>query len=158
MPKRGLAAPLLFCGLALAAWGSSDASVIRWFASLVALCIGGAFLPRARLPSSSPLAVAVFGYAAWLLVTNLWINPYTSAASFDAAFLLVGFLIGRKADRDAWNTLFAVAFAFAIALAMWSIGQRVLAIEPRGRALFETPATLASTLNLVLAPAHDCAV
>lgn len=143
----------MFCGLALAAWGSSDASVILWFASLAALCIGGALLPRGRLPSLTPLAVAVFGYAAWLLVTNLWVNPYTSAASYDAAFLLAGFLIGRKADRHGWATLFAVALAFGIALAVWSIGQRLLGVEARGRALFETPATLAATLNLLLAPA-----
>lgn len=153
LSKRGLAAPLLFCGLALAAWGSSDASVIVWFASLAALFIGGALLPRAPLPSVTPLAVAVFGYAAWLLVTNLWVNPYTSAASYDAAFLLAGFLIGRRVDREGWTMLFAVALAFGVALAVWSLGQRLLGIEARGRALFETPATLAATLNLLLAPA-----
>lgn len=143
----------MFCGLALAAWGSSDASVFLWFASLAALCIGGALLPRAAVPSLTPLAVAVFGYAAWLLVTNLWVNPYTAAASYDAAFLLAGFLIGRKADRDGWAMLFAVALAFGVTLAVWSIGQRLLGTEGRGRALFETPATLAATLNLLLAPA-----
>jgi O-antigen ligase len=143
----------LFCGLAFAAWGSSDASVWLWCVSLITLCLGAALLPRGEAPSPfAPLALAVFGYAAWLLVTNLWLHSYTPLASYEAAFLVLGFLVGRKTGRDGWAVLFAVALAVGVALAVWSIGQRALGVEPRGRALFETPATLAAMLNLLLAP------
>jgi O-antigen ligase len=100
----------------------------------------------------TPLGSAVLGYAAWLMLTNLWVNPYTSAATYDAGFLVGGFLLGRRAGRESATTLLGVALAFAVGLALWSIWQRATGAALRGHALFETPATLAATINLVLLP------
>ncbi len=149
--KRGLAAPLLFFALALAAKGSVDASATLWLCGLAALWITAALLPPAETPRLSALGFVVFGYAAWLVITNTF-NTYTAAASYDAAFLVGGFLIGRRAGRENIDLLFAVTLAFAVGLAAWSIWQRATGAAPRGRALFDTPATLASILNLVLLP------
>jgi O-antigen ligase len=150
--KRGLAAPLLFFALALAAKGSVDAAATLWLCGLAVLWISGALLPQAETPRLSALGFAAFGYAAWLVITNTWVNPYTAAASYDAAFLIGGFLVGRRAGKENADLLFGVALAFAVSLAAWSIWQRVTGAAPRGHALFDTPATLASTLNLVLLP------
>jgi O-antigen ligase len=152
LSKRGLAAPLLFLALALAAKGSVDAAATLWLCGLAVLWASGALLPRSKVPGTSVLGFAVFGYAAWLVLTNTWVNSYTAAASYDAAFLIGGFLIGRRAGRHNADLLFAIALAFAVGLAAWSIWQRVTGTAPRGHALFETPATLASVINLVLLP------
>src|SRR5258706_14931956 len=146
--KRGLAAPLLFFALALAAKGSVDASATLWLCGLAVLWTTAALLPPAETPRLSALGFVVFGYAAWLVITNTF-NTYTSAASYDAAFLVRGVLIGLRAGRENIDLLFAVTLAFAVGLAAWSIWQRATGAAPRGRALFDTPATLASILNLV---------
>ena len=148
--KRGLAAPLLFCALALVAKGSVDASATLWLSALVALCVAAACLPERNDPYLTPLGLAVFGYATWLVLTGRWVNTYTSAATYDAGFLVGGFLLGRRAGNENAPMLLAVALVFAVALAAWSLWQRFAGIETRGHALFETPATLASTVNLVL--------
>jgi O-antigen ligase len=142
----------LFFALALAAKGSVDASAMLWLYGLVALWVGGILLPPTKTPPVTALGLAVFGYAAWIAITNTWVSPYTSAASYDAAFLISGFLVGRRAGRENVHLLFVVALAFAVSLAGWSIGQRATGDAPRGHALFDTPATLASLINLVLLP------
>jgi O-antigen ligase len=142
----------LFCGLALTAKASAEASVYVWFAALAVLWLAIALLPRADSPALTPFGTAIIVYAAWLTANNLWLTTYTSAATYDAAFLVTGFMLGRAAGRVEAGRVFAVALAFALALSAWSLWQRAQGIEPRGRALFETPATFAATLNLVLAP------
>ena len=85
-------------------------------------------------------------------MTNRWANSsYTAAAQYHAAFLLGGFLLGRKAGAENTHRLFGAALALALGLAGWALWQRVQG-EARAHALFETPATLTSTLNLVLIP------
>jgi O-antigen ligase len=101
----------------------------------------------------TPLGVAVFGFAVWLIVTNLWANSsYTAAAPYHASFLLGGFLLGRRARAENAVVLFAAALVFAVTLSAWAVWQRVAGVVPRSHALFETPATLASVINLVLLP------
>lgn len=144
---------LLLFGLALAAKGSVAASPALWGAAVLVLVIVAWLFDRPDAPLKlTPLAAAVFGYAAWLLILNQWVNPYNAAASYDAAFLVAGFVIGWRAGRERLGLLFALALAFTAALAVWSIWQRISAAAPRGHAVFETPATFASTINLLLVP------
>jgi O-antigen ligase len=146
-------APLLFLSLGLAALGSVEASPAIWMSALVALT--AAFLlipPNARSAAFTPLAILVVFLAAWIAATNQWSNPsYTAAAQYHAAFLLGGFLLGRRAGAENVDRLFGAALAFAICLAGWALWQRAQG-EARAHALFETPATLAAAINLVLLP------
>ncbi len=97
--------------------------------------------------------MSVFAFALWIVVTNLWANPsYTAAAPYHAAFLLGGFLLGRRAGAENAALLFGAALVFALGLAAWAIWQRIGQGAPRAYALFETPAMLSSTINLVLLP------
>ena len=94
---------------------------------------------------------AVLLFAAWLAFSNLFLNPsYTAAAPFHAAFIVGGFFVGRRMGAGAH--LFGAALVFAACLALWAIWQRTGGGLPRASALFETPATLAAVLNLVLLP------
>ena len=109
-----------------------------------------ALVPAGARATLTPLSAAVLGYAAWLVGANLWLHPYTAAASYDAAFLFGGWLIGIRAGRERAALLFRVTLAFAVALGAWSLAQ--IAVEGgRGHAVFETPSTLAAVLNIPLA-------
>jgi len=124
-----------------------------WISSLVALtaafCLLSPVSPASRL---TPLAALVLVFAVWMVITNQWANPsYTAAAPYHAAFLLGGFFLGRRAGTENADRLFHAALAFSICLAGWAIWQRMQG-EARAHALFETPATLSSTINLVLLP------
>ena len=117
-----------------------------WLSSL--LVLAAAFYtvsPSANPPRLTPLAGMVLFFAAWVVVTNKWANPsYTAAAPYHAAFLLGGFLLGRRAGADNAHRLLGAALAFGVCLAGWAIWQRIQG-EARAHALFETPATLMST-------------
>lgn len=140
----------MFLALALAALGSVYAYTWIWLAALIAVLVCRALLPAPDGAAFTPLAAAVAGFAGWLVLTNALINPYTPAAPYYAAFLAFGFLFGRRITPEDDGRLLKAAIMFALALATWSIVQRASGVEARGQALFETPATLASTLNLVL--------
>jgi O-antigen ligase len=143
----------LFLALALSAKGSAVASPALWLTALVALA-AAFFLhpPSGRQSVVTPLAGAVIFLAVWITVTNKWLSSsYTAAATYHAAFLLGGFLIGRRACAENAGRLYGTALAFVICLAGWAIWQRIHGLD-RAHALFETPATLAATINLVLLP------
>lgn len=124
-----------------------------WSCALAALA--GALACQAgdpAFPWSWP-AIAVVLLAAWIAATNRWLNQsYTAAAPFHAAFLLGGFMLGRKAGSTRIGPTFVAAMIFAVALAGWGIWQSVQGGE-RAHALFEAPSTLAAVLNLALLPA-----
>jgi len=130
-----------------------DASPLLWAGALLLLAASTLMLPRPVPRRSALVPVAVYGFAAWLIATNLWVSPaYSAAAPFNAAFLAGGFVLGRRAGPEEERMVFGTALAFAAGLALWALWQQVDG-EGRSRALFETPATLASCLNLVLVPA-----
>jgi hypothetical protein len=144
----GLRAPLVFLGLAAAAYGSAQPSASIWLASLAALWFAALFSPPARGLSRTPIALAVCAFAGWIVASNELFNPsYAAAAPFHAAFLLGGFLLARQNDAA---TLYRVALFGAFLLSVWALLQ--FARGERAHALFDTPATLAATLNLVLLP------
>jgi O-antigen ligase len=138
--------------LAFAAWGSLDASPSIWLVG-VALLFASACLFPAATHGPTLLSAAVLGFAAWLVATNAWFNPsYSAAAPYHAAFLLGGFVLGRRAGvLDAW-TMFLPALLLVLCLGAWALLQEATTQAQRAHALFETPATLAATLNLVLVP------
>lgn len=106
----------------------------------------------------SPLSIAVGGFAAWLAISNVAFNPsYNAAAQYHAAFLVAGFVLGRRAAGDSAGLLLRPALVFACGLAAWAVWQRTQGMM-RPSAVFETPATLAAVLNLCLLPAIVCAM
>jgi O-antigen ligase len=150
--RRGLAAPLLFLALAFASYGSVEASPAVWLGAVVLLVLAAWALP-APSPSLSVLSVAVGGFAAWLILTNEWMSPsYSAAAPYQAAFLMGGFVVGRRAGLAALTPLFVAAVALVLCLAGWALWQEARNPAQRAHALFETPATLAATINLLLVP------
>ena len=145
---RGLRAPLAFLALAAAAYGSAQPSAAIWLASLAGLWVAALLSPPGKGVSLTPLGLAVFTFAGWIVLSNELFNPsYAAAAPFHAAFLLGGFLLARQKDAA---PLYRVALLGALVLSVWALLQ--FARGERAHALFDTPATLAATLNLVLLP------
>jgi O-antigen ligase len=98
--------------------------------------------------SVTPIGIALAFFALWIAATNQWVSAsYTAAAPYHAAFLATGFLLARSVDL---RTLYGSALAGAVMLSAWALWQALGGA--RGQALFETPATLAAVLNLVLLP------
>lgn len=135
----------------MAAAGSVWALPTLWLGGLTALGVTLLALPPPHRRWTAT-GITVCAFAAWVVLTNLWATPsYSSAATYHAAFLAGGFLLGRRAGGEAAPSVFGVALAFATCLSLWALWQKIGG-EPRSHALFETPATLAACLNLVLLP------
>lgn len=119
-----------------------------WLGAIVLVVLPLAFLDRTEPPRTSVLALVV-ALAVWMFATNRWANvSYTPAATYQAIFLVLGYLLGRRGAFRA--ALPAAAVFFGLSLAAWAFWQRIE--SPRANAFFETPATLAAVLNLVLVP------
>lgn len=102
-------------------------------------------------PGITPVAAALCGYVSWVVLNSFLNTPYTAAAIFHPAFLAGGFLFARGLDADARERVLA-ALLFALALlALWALWQAGSG-EGRAHAYFETPNTLATVINLGLAP------
>jgi hypothetical protein len=144
----------LFLGAVGAGLGSVEALPAIWAGALALLAAGAWCSGEARVPGATAIALAVWGYALWLVMTNAFANPgYTAAAPFHAAFLAAGFAIGRRLDGDTRIELMTGLAAGAVALSLWGLWQVAAGEASRAHAHFETPATLATVLNLALAPA-----
>ena len=150
--KGALAAPLVFLGAAIAAWGSSQPSPAIWILAIAFLA--AAWIQAGRTaPGFTPLALAIWAYVAWTVAsTGFFSAVYNPAGLFDPVFLLVGFSLGRASEEAGRQRTFALFATGAAMLAVWALGQVSLGLG-RGQALFETPNTLASVLNLMLVPA-----
>lgn len=151
--KRGLLAPLLFLAFALATAGSNYASPLLWTGALLSLWGALATLRSTRETAAiTPLSLGTGFLAVWIVTTNLFVNPsYTSAASYHAAFLFGGYLIGRRAAIEQ-RLAFGAVLAFGLTVAGWALWQQLTGVESRAHGPFITPATLAATSNLMLAP------
>ena len=150
--KGALSAPFVFSALALAAIGSVIASPSLWFAALLFVGLGIACRPGAMVLRPSTIALAVVGYAVWLISNVLVNDAYTPAGLFHPMFVVSGFLLGRTVDRCARERTTTLLAGGAVFLALWALWQAASG-EGRGHAHFETPNTLATLLNLALAPA-----
>lgn len=142
---------MFFVGLALTAAGSVTASPVLWAAALLTLACA-ALVPGERIVLGvTPLALAVAGYVAWT-AANVFLNsPYTSAGIFHPAFLAAGFLLMRRLDVHARESALGAVLVGVSLLAGWALWQAASGAG-RGHAFFETPNTLATILNLALAP------
>jgi O-antigen ligase len=149
--KGALAAPLFFGGLVFVAAGSVNASPLLWTCAL-ALFIGAALLRRSDTPPGvTPLAGAVCAYAAWIAANDFINSPYTPAGIFHPAFLVAGFVLARRLDREARNAALKATLVGMALLASWALVQAASG-QGRAHAHLETPNTLATVLNLALAP------
>src|SRR5262245_23238891 len=150
--KRGLAAPLLFLALALAAKGSVDASPTLWCGSLLLLWGSARLIPLELPLTPTTLAIGVGALALWIVATNQFSNPYNPAAQYHAAFLLGGYLHGRRA-RAATGTVYGTAVTFGVVLGAWALWQLHAGGEQRPHGPLVTPATFGAIMNFLLLPA-----
>jgi O-antigen ligase len=139
-------------GLVFAAAGSAVASPSLWLAAIASLLA----IPLAdRRPSAAgvtPIALVVWAYVVWLVGTNLTVSAaYTPAGIFNPAFLVAGFLIARGSDEVNERRMAVVVLAVVATLATAGLVQVALG-QGRASAHFETPNTLATVINLALAP------
>lgn len=149
--ERGLAAPFVFLGVAVAVIGSVDASPAIWAASLGLLLIGAFAGTPDEAAAPGLLSFAAFCYALILVLNNAFVSPaYSPAAPFHAAFLVTGLVVGRRMDAAALGRLGRLLAIGAGLLAVWGLWQISWGNASRATAHFETPATLATVLNFAL--------
>src|SRR5690349_4882816 len=122
--RRGLAAPLSFLALLASAYGSVHAAPSLWAIAL-GLVLASAFLFESPAHVSSVAGVVVLLLAGWMALSNQFFNPsYTAAASYHAAFLAGGFLLGQRAGEASLRRAYGAALAFAGLLAAWALWQK----------------------------------
>jgi O-antigen ligase len=136
----------------MAAWGSLQGSPALWAACL-AFTACAWFATGRSAPGITALALAVWAFVGWALAHASFVTlAYNSTGIFDPLIVLAGFSVGRALEPRARGRVYAVLAAGATGLALWSLAQVALGAD-RGHAHFATPNTLATVLNLVLAPA-----
>jgi O-antigen ligase len=148
---KGAIAPFVFIGAIFAAAGSLVASPSLWLGALAGILAGVACQSDRSAPGRTPLALAVGTYAAWAVANDFFNTAYTPAGVFHPLLLAAGFVLARGCDDGERDQLFAVFVAVAGALALWGLLQTANGAG-RAHAHFETPSTLATVLNLALAP------
>ena len=152
--KRGLWAPLFFLGLALTAAGSVHASPGLWLASLALVGSAGLLLPSVIRQASSFAGLAPFAFALWIIATTFaGPGPYSAAGPYHASLLVAGCWLGERIETRGLPAAALALGLFATCLAAWALWQTSALGWSRAQAGFETPATLAATLNFVLLPA-----
>lgn len=150
--RGGLAASLFFVSLVAACAGSRIGYVWPWALSALALLAAG-WAANARRATLTPLAAAVLGFAAWLALHTLLVSPaYTPAGLYHPLLLALGFAVFQRLDDSIEQRAALVALAGGTFLALWGFAQAGPMGLGRARAFFETPATYAAVLNLLLAP------
>lgn len=142
-----------FAALALAGEASNHALVWRWALALASVVAVGVLLPRRPAGfDTAPASVPLLFLVAWLAASNAWPgHAYTPAAPYHAAFLLGGYLVGRRMDGPDAAPAITAALAFGAALAglgLWQVSHGAA----RAQALFQTPATFGTVLNLLAVP------
>lgn len=146
-------APLFFLSLAFAAAGSMFGTVAPWAVSAAVL----SFLAL-RHESTAPLptpwiGIALLVYGLLVALNTLFMSPaYTPAGLYHPLLLVLAYFSIRKlADRPAGHVALATLLSGAI-LAAWGLAQIGVTGVARAHAIFETPATYATVLNLLLLP------
>jgi O-antigen ligase/polysaccharide polymerase Wzy-like membrane protein len=125
-----------------------------WLASLLAICLCAILVGARSQLSLTLLGASVGVFAGWLVGTDLWANPsYSAGALFQAALIFGGFLFARACGSRSLGLFFRVGLSFALVVALWAVSKKISEADPRAHSIFITPATLASVLNLLLAPA-----
>lgn len=156
MKKGALAAPLLFVALGFAFAGSRVAAGWPWAASAMALACAG-WMGNGARASFTPISVAAFAFALLVALDTLFVSPaYTPAGLYVPLLLALAYIAFRGFDdRTERFAAQSVLLAGAIA-AIWGLVQVSLLGVARAHAFFETPATYASVMNLLLVPLLAC--
>ena len=150
--KGSLAAPLFFVSLALACAGSRFGNVMPWALSALALAAAG-WAGASQARASSPLCVAVFGFCLLVAFNTLVISPaYTPAGLYHPLLLALAFAAFRRFDNLTERRAACAALGLGALLAAWGLVQIGFMGVARANSLFETPATYAAALNLLLVP------
>ena len=145
-------ASLFFVSFALACAGSRIGYVWPWALSALALIAAG-WAGAAARGKTTPLALAVYGFSGWAAIHTLLVSPaYTPAGLYHPLLLALAFAaFGRFDDQTDRRAALAALGGGAI-LALWGLVQVGALGTARAHAVFETPATYAAVLNLILVP------
>jgi len=151
--KGSLVAPLFLASLAFACVGSRLGTVMPWALSALTLA-AASWAGAAQARALSPLCAAAFGFSLLIGFNTLVTSPaYTSAGLYHPLLLALAFVAFRRFDDVAERRAAIAALGLGVILSTWGVAQiGFLGIE-RANALFETPATYAAVINLLLVPA-----
>jgi O-antigen ligase len=150
--KGGLVAPLFFVSLAFACAGSRLGYVTLWALSALAM-LAAAWAGAVRPGTNSGIASVVLVLSLWVVCHTLLITPaYTPAGLFHPLLLLAAFGAFRRFDVLTERRAATAALALGAILAAWGLVQAGPIGVVRAHALFETPATYATVVNLLLVP------
>ena len=127
-------------------------TVTPWAMSAAALSL----LALRRESITQPLPwfeIVVLAYGLLVALNTLFISPaYTPAGLYHPLLLVLAYFGVRKlADRATRYAAFG-ALMFGAILAVWGLAQVGISGIVRAHAIFETPATYAAVLNLLLLP------
>jgi O-antigen ligase len=150
--KGSLMAPLFFLSLAFAAAGSMIGTVAPWAMSAAVLSFL-ALRHESTAPSTPWIGIALLVYGLLVALNTLFMSPaYTPAGLYHPLLLVLAYFGLRKlTDRPARHVALATLLFGAI-LAAWGLVQIGVTGVARAHAIFETPATYATVLNLLLLP------
>jgi len=150
--KGALVAPLVFVALAFACAASRLGYVTPWAVSALALAAAGGTRPVSS-NALSWLSLAVLGYALLVASHALFIGTaYTPAGLYLPLLLALGFIVARRFDDRGLRTAAITAIGLGALLGTWGLVQIGPTGMARAQAIFETPATYAAVLNLLLVP------
>jgi O-antigen ligase len=150
--KGSLAAPLFFASLAFACAGSRLGLVAPWALSAFALA-GAAWAGGSPAASRSWLGTAVFSYATLVAASTLFFSPaYSAAGLYHPLLLALGFIALQRFDASTERLAAVAALGLGAVVSGWGLVQVGIEGAARAHALFETPATYAAVLNLLLIP------
>lgn len=151
--KGSLAAPLFFLSLAVACASSRLGFVAPWAAAAALLGLAGWAGDAGAESAPSRFFAAVCCYALLVAFNTLLVSPaYTPAGLFHPLLLALAYAAFRRFnDLTERRSAFA-ALALGAILAAWGLAQIGALGVARAHALFETPATYAAVLNLLLVP------
>lgn len=145
-------ASLFFASLAFACTGSRIGHVAPWALSALAMLAAG-WAGAAHAGAATRIAVAVYGYAAWAAIHTLTLSPaYTPAGLYHPLLLALAFAVFRRFDDSSERCAAMAALAGGVILAGWGLLQVGPQGMARAHAFFETPATYAAVVNLLLVP------
>lgn len=145
-------APLFLLSLALACAGSIFGTVAPWALSALAMAAAG-WAGATDGPPQTWLSLAVLGFTAVVVANVLLIGPYyTPAGLYHPLLLLAGFWGVRQFEPGAMRKSAYAALALGGVLSVWGLMQLGLFGMSRAQAFFETPATYAAVINLLLVP------
>ena len=99
------------------------------------------------------LATLTFGFAAWVALHTVIVSPaYTPAGLYHPLLLALAFAASRRFDASTERRAAVAALAGGVVVALWGLAQVGPLGVARAHALFETPATYATVVNLLLVP------